>query len=884
MDFLVETLTEEDNSIKHFALVDSFTEDEKVFNCNKLYYNQLGIEPIPYYKNARGYDELAYKIKEIYQTMFENSSVFSEDDIKRELSALSLKDDVNNFVEKYLTIEGSKKQVKHILYENPEYIKILFTVFKQRHFFDIKNNPSKEFTDETKKYFRVPYWEDLDYMEIAFKYINQQDDAEFYKELIHILTGLCNKNNFENFRTNQGLLKFVFSCKEEDIKVFVPYIKKTVEKSGYDVSYDFIFEKYFDKLLRLKSKELFFNLFDIIFAVDISKSEYYRTVPYLQLSAITEIFNLYMPQIYKKYGSEVTEHLLSLYTADKNYYVKNVIITDNKDDFYANNDYNQVLGRQIYNQIKEKVLRTDEEKSFLEKCRVIPTEDKAHAVLKPKYNFMDFSIEEFGIELKKYTDSKNNANIFLQQEIEAAVKEYINAKTDDFIQNINLFTKQSYKIKYSIIEELSKINRAYSIEEYEKIANFFEVDVNDKTFINSFQIKDDSRFHIQNYYSEAICKFITNLFSNFRQNNCSETCYKNYSNIVIKLFNESEEQYLDNRNNGTVGIDSINNNLNSSNSECFTAVLQMLVWNRETDSNFDNAALLEFMQQRLKGQSSNMLCSFGLYFKYFYHYQKDWVENNIKLLFPKDDKLFNAASQGFLYGHQEYFPTYLTYLDSNNILERVVKNNINTQMENTIVYYFVCFYLNDAKMPHCNLNLLLSLDNSDNGLVLKLINNINRFINIESKTITGIENLKNKLITLRKEIKQHLINLNNKEYEIKCKIDLLYWLFVFNQIIKEDYEDFTNVAPKLISSTMSIKMTELFISLSKENNNILPVIKAIGILADNLYFLEYPQEKCKELFTKLYSINPEETLQLLKKYHFYGHSKYYLEIAEKEKV
>ena len=83
---------------------------------------------------------------------------------------------------------------------------------------------------------------------------------------------------------------------------------------------------------------------------------------------------------------------------------------------------------------------------------------------------------------------------------------------------------------------------------------------------------------------------------------------------------------------------------------------------------------------------------------------------------------------------------------------------------------------------------------------------------------------------------------------------------------------------------MSIKMTELFISLSKENNNILPVIKAIGILADNLYFLEYPQEKCKELFTKLYSINPEETLQLLKKYHFYGHSKYYLEIAEKEKV
>lgn len=310
----------------------------------------------------------------------------------------------------------------------------------------------------------------------------------------------------------------------------------------------------------------------------------------------------------------------------------------------------------------------------------------------------------------------------------------------------------------------------------------------------------------------------------------------------------------------------------------------MLVWNRETDSNFDNAALLEFMQQRLKGQSSNMLCSFGLYFKYFCHYQKDWVENNIKLLFPKDDKLFNAASQGFLYGHQEYFPTYLTYLDSNNILERVVKNNINTQMENTIVYYFVCFYLNDAKMPHCNLNLLLSLDNSDNGLVLKLINNINRFINIESKTITGIENLKNKLITLRKEIKQHLINLNNKEYEIKCKIDLLYWLFVFNQIIKEDYEDFTNVAPKLISSTMSIKMTELFISLSKENNNILPVIKAIGILADNLYFLEYPQEKCKELFTKLYSINPEETLQLLKKYHFYGHSKYYLEIAEKEKV
>lgn len=226
MDFLVETLTEEDNSIKHFALVDSFTEDEKVFNCNKLYYNQLGIEPIPYYKNARGYDELAYKIKEIYQTMFENSPVFSEDDIKRELSALSLKDDVNNFVEKYLTIEGSKKQVKHILYENPEYIKILFTVFKQRHFFDIKNNPSKEFTDETKKYFRVPYWEDLDYMEIAFKYINQQDDAEFYKELIHILTGLCNKNNFENFRTNHGLLKFVFSCKEEDIKVFVPYIKK----------------------------------------------------------------------------------------------------------------------------------------------------------------------------------------------------------------------------------------------------------------------------------------------------------------------------------------------------------------------------------------------------------------------------------------------------------------------------------------------------------------------------------------------------------------------------------------------------------------------------------------------------------------------------------
>lgn len=129
-----------------------------------------------------------------------------------------------------------------------------------------------------------------------------------------------------------------------------------------------------------------------------------------------------------------------------------------------------------------------------------------------------------------------------------------------------------------------------------------------------------------------------------------------------------------------------------------------------------------------------------------------------------------------------------------------------------------------------------------------------------------------------------ILGCKSWEYEIKCKIELLYWLFVFNQIIKEDYEDFANVAPKLISSTMSIKMTELFISLSKENNNILPVIKAIGILADNSFFLDYPQEKCKELFKKLYTENKDETLKLLKKYHFYGHSKYYLEIAEKEKT
>lgn len=195
LEYMLSKNNNPKNIKKHYMLYSTYKEDYKMVDLLNKYYNELGVDLIPYDIGQTGYEQLIHIIKK-WST--ELSEVSEEQDYMQSISFIK---DVINREEKNAFEAGMKAVVELIdkdeslgayLFENIDDVK-WFDYLKDKGFFDPKKVPNPKKDGEG---FKITYWPQTDYLKKVVR------NESRISEILNIINDISNHKNEEEVRDN----------------------------------------------------------------------------------------------------------------------------------------------------------------------------------------------------------------------------------------------------------------------------------------------------------------------------------------------------------------------------------------------------------------------------------------------------------------------------------------------------------------------------------------------------------------------------------------------------------------------------------------------------------------------------------------------------------
>lgn len=386
-------------------------------------------------------------------------------------------------------------------------------------------------------------------------------------------------------------------------------------------------------------------------------------------------------------------------------------------------------------------------------------------------------------DLSEYLNEKDKLeSVFDKSEISESFIKCVSDNPRKFTIDLNHFLDVSRENQYNLIYGLLSAWRSEKTFECQEVFNFILTIIENEDFW-----KDDytNKTNYRNWIVSVVADFIEigTIDDRFAfKNELLPLAEK----ILLILVNNAEPNLPEMH-------DIITSVLNSSFGKIFSAMIIYSLKCVRENEKFPDSIRLEF-ENRLENPSIELSVTLGRFLPNLCAIDKDWVKNNINLIFPKDKEAWKPAFMGYLFYSSVIYTNIYTLFRKEEHYKKAIETDFEDHnVTQRLIQHICTFYLKNEE----------DLDNP-NSLISELINHKNQeqlsflinFINSrESININHIKQLWSKIIDIYSE---------NEEIE-NCEIitKLARWLKLVEEI-DEDIFNWLILSAKCMKSHTSM--------------------------------------------------------------------------------
>lgn len=647
LDYLTLKARTSKSSYSHYALMPYFSSKKKIADYDQLYYQSLHIQIIPYSIDKNGYNQLEKILEQwsfsyTYLSMVnvEMQTLFS----KKELTV----EDCNRIIEILIRDESFSRLFLNLCEKNPRFAVSLIDPLYENVFL---------------KFHHFYYSLCVDFLLIFIKYVNTasiKDIDEKLKILKIIIKEIMETtDDNDNDLLKDKVLRLAFSLDEQFIeKFYFDYAEKIFSEESNDrimFSYS-LSEQIFPKVIQFKNTEWINRMIEILFSVKIDMETYPYIFSKVYASRIREITDNYIAKMYEKLDLQlvliVVNNILKIpneirysYTIRncdddlpvfEDHYMKtlfNTLIWLVKNS--SKYSYKEILNilrnkdTQLAEKLEEILARPPEKfKSLYEKMGLydppLATEDEIQS----------FSIEN----IMKFIQENKSTDLIEKNRVDSVIKKWVIQYADINKKLLKYFVDVETHIANSVIAGLYDVLRekkTKSVFEVTDILEFFACMLPKLFECKKIESEDEcfSSFCLQN-----MCSFVSEYIQN-NMDNIEENIFLKMKEIILAIY-----ENLNPENQKDESIFSYNVNLlNTENGICYNALFFMYAYCKERQKAYDAELRVVFKELIESKVSLLFLVLFGETFEYFFYFDRQWTEHEIKTVFNSANKLVQKA-------------------------------------------------------------------------------------------------------------------------------------------------------------------------------------------------------------------------------------------------
>ena len=592
-------------------------------------------------------------------------------------------------------------------------------------------------------------------------------------------------------------------------------------------------------------------------------------------------------QLIKLGDKEVVENLyhkeqaifrrVSLYLINKNYDVLNEIFWKKLPPDFSNIDIRQDLFdlvRDHYNkfpeshkkEIKEKIDAISKDKIQIQK-RWEDTLNEIDEKKKSEENYITdlelgvptYSEPIFGYDKPKdLIEQIENMSIDKQVEYLNSIedkfiegcrhyyKNYIQDNYKDYLLNLEKFTKAKKPYQHSVLLALLEVWKSGNSFEWEYIFDFLNYLFSDKKI---FEVKsEDEEFDYNEWLIDDTLDLL--IHGTMRDEHAFDIKYI-YTSIEIlatiyKQFNEEE----------LIRNDVIIDSYNSTYGKLFSAIvntnLRLARVNKFEEGNRwipEFKTIFDSELPREKNSSSHFSGALGRYFINLYWIDKDWIEDNIDIIFPEANlDQWKYTMQSFLFHNSKMYVNIIKLLSDskNDLIEEAIKLLDDDSSIKRLTQYVISSFIYEIEgLDNRNhwLKLLLEKQNID---YIEYIINYCKHSEFEIDISDKLVELWNKIYTSIKDIETEkrieiLSTLNRLLPKIeditklgdmvKESVEYADWnhnIMYVEEALSEQVHDHPDFVGKLIKEIIDSEYNQFYFSKEETFKNIVEVLYEKG--------------------------------------------------------
>ncbi len=330
---------------------------------------------------------------------------------------------------------------------------------------------------------------------------------------------------------------------------------------------------------------------------------------------------------------------------------------------------------------------------------------------------------------------------------------------------------------------------------------------------------------------------------------------------VLKILAEHTESYVPKM------IDTVTSVLNSPRGNIYSAMVNYSLRYLRVKNEWIDSIKYYFDEGLIK-PSMEFSVTLGKYLPYFYALSKDWVPDNIDLIFPENDEFWEPAFDAYLFYSSTIYENIYDLLKNHGDYQRAIKSNLGTRhhyVNQRIIQHICTIYLDgDEELEDCSLICIL-IKNKDCEQLSTLIR---WFIQIKKED----RNLLNeKILSIWKAIIDILSpNQEDPEYQ-RIIANLSSWLELINDIDSQTLKwlELSAKYVNLDNFTTREFLKNLALNVERSPGD---VLKLFNIIIESGLPCFYEEEGIYKIVKTLYEKGyKKESINIINAYESKGH-------------
>lgn len=288
-------------------------------------------------------------------------------------------------------------------------------------------------------------------------------------------------------------------------------------------------------------------------------------------------------------------------------------------------------------------------------------------------------------ELADYLNEKNSSESFFEKsELSESFIKCVSHNPDKFAKDITPFLEVSRENQYNLIRGLLNAWRSENTFECNEILDNFILKILED---ENFWQEDYSDINYRNWIVSAVADFIE--IGNKEDINSFEKESLPLSEKILLILSDKSESDLPEMH------DLITSVLNSTFGKIFSAmIVYSLKCFRET-GKFPDSIKIE-LEKRLQDPLIELSVTLGRFLPYLYKMDKYWVNENLELIFPKDDdtETWKNAFMGYLFYSSVIYPDIYKLFKRKEHYDDAIKTDFeDRQITQRLIQHVGTFYL-----------------------------------------------------------------------------------------------------------------------------------------------------------------------------------------------